>query len=405
MGSQNVPAGGKRVCIAYPFFAHYRGPVLRELLANGRHTYTLMADRKAPEPSIKLWEAPPGTDWVDAPVWRLGGRQPIYIQWGLLRAALSSKYDTIIILAAVWWPTTWVAAVLGRLTGKRMLTWGHGWTRREGGVRGLLRRVYYRLYHAHTTYGHYAKMLMMEHGWAPERVHVVYNSLDYPVQKAQRLTVTRDELTAMKRQVMGDGPERPIAICTTRLVAFRKLHQLIEAAALLNQRGHPLDVLLVGDGPEKEKLAARAKELGVRCVFYGACYEEAKLCRLIMMSNVMVSPGAIGLAVMHAHAYGTAVVTHDDIETHGPEFEAMVPGRNGSIFKQDDIEGLANAIAEWTKTPSPDESVREKCYSIVERFWNAEFQREAIERAVDGKEADDIWWMKEPNNLPASRIR
>ncbi|MBY0307287.1 MAG: glycosyltransferase family 4 protein [Phycisphaerales bacterium] len=383
----------RRVCIAYPFFPHYRGPVLEALLRRGRHGYTLVADRRSAEPSIKGWEVPEGVDWVDAPVWRHGRRWRAYVQPGLVRAGLSRRYDTLVIHSGVWWPTTWLCAIAGRLTGKRVVSWGHGWTRREGGVRGLVRRVYYRLYHAHMTYGHFGKVVFMETGWRPEGVHVIYNSLDYAAQKAARETVRPGELEELKRRVMG-GVERPVAVCTTRLVPYRRLDQLIEAAAALGGGGRPVDVLLVGDGPEKERLAALAAERGVRCVFYGACYDEGVLSRLIMMSDVMVIPGAAGLAVMHAHAYGTPVVTHDDVEAHGPEFEGLVPGVNGGVFRKGDVEGLADAVAAWTGGGARTEEARRRCWSIVERFWNAEFQRCAIERAIDGEPADDLWWMK-----------
>lgn len=383
----------RRVCVVYPFFPHYRGPVLTELLQKGRHRYTLLADRVSAEPSIKVWEVSAGTDWVDAPVWGLGKKKGVYVQPRMVSAGFSRKYDTLIIHSGVWWPTTWLCALAGRLTGKRVLSWGHGWTRPEPGLKGWVRRLYYRLYHAHLTYGHLAKVLFIGYGDAPERVHVIYNSLDYAAQKAQRLAVTRDELVAMKQRVMG-GLDRPVAICTTRLVPVRKLDQLLEAAAVLKGQGRPVDVLLVGDGPERARLEKLAAERGVRCVFYGACYDESVLCRLIMMSNVMVSPGAVGLAVMHAHAYGTPVVTRDGVEGHGPEFEAIVPGKNGGLFKADDVADLARAVGEWTTTAFPDGAVRERCYDIIERFWNAPFQRRCIERAVDGLPGDDLWWMK-----------
>jgi len=391
MGEQGLT--GRRVCIAYPFFPHYREPVLRELLEHGRHRYTLLADRASAEPSIKAWDAPTGVDWVQAPVWRLGRRKGVYIQPRMVLAGFSRRYDTLIIHSGVWWPTTWLCALAGRLTGKRVLSWGHGWTRREGGLRGRVRRLYYRLYHAHMTYGHFAKVLFMEYGDAPERIHVIYNSLDYEAQKAQRRSVTPEELDDVKRRVMG-GVDRPVAVCTTRLVPYRRLELLIEAAAILKAQGREVDVLLVGEGPERGRLERLAAERGVRCVFYGACYDEAVLCRLIMMSNVMVAPGVIGLAAVHAHAYGTPVVTKREPEGHGPEFEAVVPGVNGAFFRGGDAADLARALAEWTRSPRADEAVRERCERIVERFWNAPFQRRCIERAVDGAEGDDLWWRK-----------
>lgn len=397
----NERAGtGRRVCVAYPFFPHYRGPVLEELTKNGRHRYTLVADRVSSEPSIKAWRVSEGVDWVDAPVWGLGKSRGIYVQPALVKAGLSRKYDVLVIHSGVWWPTTWLSALAGRLTGKRVVSWGHGWTKPERGVRRWLRRVYYRLYHAHMTYGHYGKLLFLQNGWEPEKVHVIYNSLDYASQKALRQTVTESELLEMKRTVMG-GTDRPIALCTTRLVAFRKLDQLIEAAALLGRRGRPVDVLLVGDGPEKERLEGLAEERGVRCIFYGACYDEVVLSRLIMMSSVMVSPGPIGLAVMHAHAYGTPVVTHDRVDDHGPEFEGIVPGKNGSLFRRDDVEDLARAVEEWTRGRARSET-RGACIEIVERFWNPTMQRRCIEHCMDGAPADDLFWMKEPSGSQAT---
>lgn len=386
----------RRVCIAYHIFPHYRAACMLELCRNGRHDYTLMSDSRGVDKTIKVWKMPDDVKFIQSPAWHIG--KGVCLMPKLIPLAFDRRFDTICLLAVAWYPSTWPCALLARLMGKRVVFWGHGWTRPEKGARKWLRLLYYKLCHTQMTYGHYAKSLCMQYGDAPEKVHVIYNSLDYQAQRAQRLTITADELASMKRKVMGAGPgdagERPIAICTTRLVAFRKLDQLIEACALLAKQGRPVDVLLVGDGPERERLAALAAERGVKCVFYGACYDEAVLSRLIMMSNVMVSPGAIGLAVMHAHAYGTPVVTHDRVDDHGPEFEAIVPGRNGSLFVRDDINDLARAVGEWTDTPSPRDRVREGCYSIIERFWNAAFQRRAIERAIDGEPADDLWWMK-----------
>lgn len=393
----NEPAStGRRVCLAYPFFPHYRGPVLEELLKRGRHRYTLVADRSSAEPSIKAWEVAPGTDWVEAPVWRAGRRQGVYVQPGLVSAGFSSKYDVLVIHSGVWWPTTWLCALAGRLTGKRVLSWGHGWTRPERGVRGWVRRVYYRLFHAHMTYGHYAKVLFMQTGCEPEAVQVIYNSLDYAEQKLQRERTTEAELSALRGRAMGGAAALPVVACVTRLIPVRRLDLLIEAAAVLKSQGRPVALLLVGDGPERSALEALAEVRGVSCVFYGACYDEAVLSRLVMMSRCVVAPGKVGLTAMTALAYGVPVVTHGDEERQMPEWEAVIPGKTGSLFKEGDAADLARAVGEWTHG-EPDTAVARACVEIIERFWNAPMQRRCIERCIDGKPADDLFWMKEPD--------
>jgi hypothetical protein len=97
---------------------------------------------------------------------------------------------------------------------------------------------------------------------------------------------------------------------------------------------------------------------------------------------------------MHSLVYGVPVVTHDDWQTQGPEWEAIVPGKSGSFFRAGDVEDLARAIEYWIARPGPDSAVREQCYALIDRFYNPAFQRRAIDRAVDGTPADDLFWMK-----------
>ena len=122
---------------------------------------------------------------------------------------------------------------------------------------------------------------------------------------------------------------------------------LFEAAAVLQADGCPVDVLIIGDGPERSRLEMIAKNKNINAVFYGACYEETTLARLIMSSNVMVIPGAIGLTVMHSLIYGTPVITHDDPDEQGPEWEAIKSGINGQLFKKGDSSDLAKKIRVW----------------------------------------------------------
>jgi glycosyltransferase involved in cell wall biosynthesis len=382
----------KRVAIAYHFFAHYRKAVMEELARHGRHEYVMYGDRGGCEPSIKVWDVPADVRFVHAKAWSVKG---IVLQPRNISMALNPRLDVLIILGVAWYPLTWPAAVLGRLTGKRVLFWSHGWTRREGGLQGRVRRVYHRLAQGLLYYGHMAKALELENGTPAGRIHVIYNSLDYDAQRAARERVTREDLARVRRELFGDD-QAPIAICTTRLIPVRRLDMLIDAAARLGAGGQRINLLLVGDGPERATLEALAKEKGVRTCFYGACYDEAVLAPLVMASNVMVAPGKVGLTAITSLTFGTPVVTHGNEFNQMPEWEAIIPDRTGSFFSDGDVDDLARAIGRWTASEWPDEAVRAECYRIIERFWNPRSQRMAIERAVDGLPADDLFWYREP---------
>jgi glycosyltransferase involved in cell wall biosynthesis len=394
------------VCIAYPFFPHYRGPVLTELLTRGHHHYSLLADPVSAEPSIKVWTAPPGVRFITSKVYF--GRSTVYVQPRLVWHALAGEFDDLVIHAVPWWPTTWLAAAIARLRGKRVRSWCHGWTRPERGWRGLVRRVYHRLFHEHMVYGHYAKALFMQPvggSWPAERIHVIYNSLDYPAQRAAREAISSQHLDALRASVMkwAPGERRPIAICVTRLIPVRRLDLLIDAAAELDRQGTPIDLLIVGDGPLRAELQAHAEARSIRCVFYGPCYDEARIAELTMLADVMVAPGKVGLTAMTALAYGTPIVTHDDEAEQMPEWEALIPQTDdtpahratGATFRKGDVKDLARAIAQFTtRDPATRQATARACHQIIEKLWNPSRQREAIERCLDGLPADDLFWLR-----------
>ncbi len=110
-----------------------------------------------------------------------------------------------------------------------------------------------------------------------------------------------------------------------RLVAKLRLDLLVDAVSMLQKEGCLIDVLLVGDGPQRTQLEAAAKIKDLSVIFYGACYEEEILARLIMSANVTVVPGAIGLTVMHSLIYGTPVITNDDPDEQGPNGKLLFP--------------------------------------------------------------------------------
>ncbi len=148
------------------------------------------------------------------------------------------------------------------------------------------------------------------------------------------------------------------------------------------EAGRPVDILLVGDGPERASLETLAGQLGVSVNFYGACYDETVLADLIYGADLTVSPGKIGLTVIHSLSYGTPAITHDNLDEQMPEVEAIIPGVTGALFRQNDARALATCIDDWLSSGRDRATVRLACRSVVEDVWNPATQRDLIDRAV-----------------------
>ncbi len=68
---------------------------------------------------------------------------------------------------------------VGKLRGRTVILWGHGWKRPESGWKRRTRLAFYRLVDGLLVYGERAEELGVEYGVPSRKIHVVFNSL-YP---------------------------------------------------------------------------------------------------------------------------------------------------------------------------------------------------------------------------------
>ncbi|MFO0888498.1 MAG: glycosyltransferase [Isosphaeraceae bacterium] len=87
------------------------------------------------------------------------------------------------------------------------------------------------------------------------KIHVVYQGVD-----EERFT-PGDRQEARLR--LGLSPEGPLLLWVGRMVPVKGLEILLAAAAGLARRGLPFEISLVGDGPLRTSLEARARSLGI----------------------------------------------------------------------------------------------------------------------------------------------
>ena len=213
---------------------------------------------------------------------------------------------------------------------------------------------------------------------------VVYNSLDYPNQICLREHLQPDVLASRKKKFF-NHPDYPVLLFVGRLTPAKKLEQLILAAEALHRIGERVNILIVGDGQDREILSSlcEQKKLQPYVVFYGECYDEEELAALIALADVCVSPGNVGLTAIHSLTYGTPVITHNNPLEQGPEFEAIVHGATGMFFEQGSIDLLTETIRTWLQDHILNrEQLRKKCYNIIDKYYNPAFQAKIIRSAL-----------------------
>jgi glycosyltransferase involved in cell wall biosynthesis len=382
-----------RVAIVYHYWALYREPIARVLCQQTypEPEYTLVSGTKVEtDDQSKIVTIDPlksnipvtegGLRWRTVNnIWF--GRVFLW-QSGLLCLSFSKKYDVIIYLGSMYFISTWFSALLARLSGKKVLMWGHGFLREENNLKGFVRKLFYRISHGMLLYGNRARQIMLRKGFEDKNLHVIYNSLDYDRQCVVRNSISEDSILALRRK-MFKFPECPVLFFIGRLTLRKRLDLIIAATKQLHLSDKQVNILFIGSGPAEKELQQIISQNNLEdyVCFYGACYEENELGQLIMSSDICVSPGEVGLTAIHAMAYGKPVITHNDFSQQMPEFESIVPGKTGSFYSFGDVDDLALVITSWIEKNKQSDTSSD-CISIVEKFYNPHTQVKLINDAV-----------------------
>lgn len=94
---------------------------------------------------------------------------------------------------------------------------------------------------------------------------------------------------------------------------------------------------IVGDGPERKKLEALTKTLGIESQvrFLGGIFDENDLAVYFSQAMMCVSPGQAGLSVLKSMGYGVPFVTNQNSITGGERMN-INHGENGFLYSSDE---------------------------------------------------------------------
>ncbi|KIQ21086.1 MULTISPECIES: N-acetyl-alpha-D-glucosaminyl L-malate synthase BshA [Flavobacterium] len=153
--------------------------------------------------------------------------------------------------------------------------------------------------------------------------------------------VKKDPLAPCHRSVMAKENERII----THISNFRKVKRIPDIIKIFYniQKVMPAKLMMVGDGPEKEKAEALCMELGIhdKVIFFGNSNEIDKI---LLLTDLFLLPSeteSFGLAALEAMACGVPVISSNS----GGLPEVNFDGYSGYLSNVGDVDEMAaNAI-------------------------------------------------------------
>jgi glycosyltransferase involved in cell wall biosynthesis len=356
---------------------HYRQRLFEALSSDTRFHFVVLADPSADVPFLRLSGETNGFEWEPAKQYNMRLPFGLSLSWQpwVIAKVLRERPDVVIAQGSPYDLTAWMLTVIGRVFGIPVLLWTHGLQGDERGFKWLVRKGLYRLAKGLLLYGDHAKRLLIEKGLGAERLHVVYNSLDDLTQKAVLRRIAAQDRDAF-RVALGVGTNERLICFVGRLQPVKRLPWLLQAVALVKQRGKSVHLVLAGDGSERPLLEGLSRELQLDGLvhFLGELYEESRLGLAISSSDLAVVPSGAGLTVMHALAYGTPVLLHDKVEEHFPEWEAVQEGQTGWFYRYGDLSDCADKMIDALFVRPRKDQMAPACQAVINGRYNTATQ-------------------------------
>lgn len=290
-----------------------------------------------------------------------------------IKDIFSSKYSCYLLTGSPDYLINWLILIYAKMSGKKVYYWTHGIREHVKGLKSLIiSKLFYLPADGVFLYGKKSIPFLKEIGCKAEKLIVIHNSLD--TEKLDKIYNGLKDSSIYNKHFNNSNPT---IIYIGRLQKRKKINQLIEAVALLKQRGKEVNLVIVGKELDDYSLKDLSKSLKVESNvwFYGESYNEENNAELLYNSYLCVCPAAVGLTCIHSLSYGTPVLSNDDFKNQMPEHEAIVPNFTGSFFAKDNVVDLSNQIERWCFISKTErDEIRKNSRESVLKEWSVNYQ-------------------------------
>lgn len=174
----------------------------------------------------------------------------------------------------------------------------------------------------------------------------------------------KDVTAPCQRSVMANENERII----THISNFRKVKRIPDVIKIFYniQKEIPAKLMMVGDGPEKEKAEYLCQELGIedKVIFFGNSNEIDKILCLTDLFLLPSETESFGLAALEAMACKVPVISSNS----GGLPEVNFDGVSGYLSDVGNVEEMAQNALKILKDDATLQKFKENAFSVAKKF-------------------------------------
>ena len=247
----------------------------------------------------------------------------------------------------------------------KLAFWGHGANLQSGNPNGFKERFKRSTTNRVDWWFAYTQMsadLVAAAGFPDSRITVLNNAVDTSELQHQRQSVTPEESQAL-RESLGFG-KGPAGVFVGSLYADKRLDVLFAAAEAIRRDVSDFHLLIVGEGPERDKVRAWC-EAQPWARWVGARFGKEKAA-YISVAQVMLNPGLVGLGILDAFVCGVPMIT-TDCGIHSPEITYLENGING-VMTANNLSAYVGASVHLLRDARALDVLRRGCVASTKEY-------------------------------------
>lgn len=286
-------------------------------------------------------------------------------QRGAVSIFLKSKPNSKFILTGeVTILSNWLICLFAKFSSKKVFLHSHGFTFRENHFLRLVRFSFYKL----------SSGMLLYDSFQLRYIRKYYGIKSISINNS----VFYDDLKELRNQIIWNNKSSEI-LYIGRIIAGKNLEWLIEAIS--NTR---YTLKFIGPGSdvyfnELKLLSARHK---VSLVILSELYNNRALLEHTNNSICMVLPGNCGLSGLHSIQLGLPVVTHSYRQLQTPEFNYIIEGINGYLYKYNERESFLKCIENCERIKSQSCNLNDFYWNYIEENFSINSQISKISKFI-----------------------